>query len=89
MKIQQYKLNKKNTTISIREIECLAYYEAGLTAKETAKMLNLSFRTIERYFDNMKAKLRCNYKRDLIKILINDGFPKNILKYYSYENINV
>ena len=39
----------------------------GKTAKETADALDISFRTVESYFENMKAKLHCETKRDLFQ----------------------
>lgn len=49
-----------------REKECLHWYRLGKTAKETARILNLSPRTVEGYLDNIKRKFGCRYKRDLL-----------------------
>lgn len=48
-----------------RERECLHSLLEGKTAKETAVDLELSPRTVESYFDNIKKKLNCPSKRDL------------------------
>lgn len=82
MKTQQYIIKGRKIKISRREIECLALFHAGYTAKESAKLLGLSFRTIEKYFEVIKDKLNCLSKRDALKLLIADGFPQNVLNYY-------
>lgn len=53
-------------TLSSQERECLKHLLQGKTAKETASLMNLSFRTVEYYFENVKNKLQCFYKRELI-----------------------
>lgn len=55
-----------NRLLSLREKQCLHYFLNGKTAKETAILLGLSHRTIEEYFNNIKKKLGCQYKRDLL-----------------------
>lgn len=62
----EYGLLKK-FNLSSREFQCLNYYFAGKTAKETAIILKLSNRTVEEYFENLKRKMRCKHKRDLLK----------------------
>lgn len=42
--------------LSKREIECLTHLSLGKTSKEIARTLNLSPRTVEFYFQNMKQK---------------------------------
>lgn len=59
-KINQYQLSK-------REIECLDSLKRGQTAKQTAKTLDLSPRTVEDYFDHIKHKLNCQNKLELIE----------------------
>lgn len=53
--------------LSIRERQCLRSLVEGKTAKETAAIYNLSTRTIESYFENIKKKLKCPTKRDLFE----------------------
>lgn len=50
-----------------REAECLAYLLHGKTAKEIAKIFNISYRTIESYIRNIKVKLNSTTKDQLIK----------------------
>lgn len=59
---------QKLVNFSEREKDCLRYLIEGKTAKETALLLNLSHRTIEYHFENLKEKLDCVTKRELIKV---------------------
>lgn len=54
--------------LSPREKECLQYYLQNYTAKETAILMGLSYRTVEEYFTNIKKKLGYRYKRDLLNL---------------------
>lgn len=64
-------LNKSdNVYLTKREAECAAYMLAGATAKQIAKKLSISFRTVESYFEKMKVKLNCPTKEDLIKFIL-------------------
>ena len=56
--------------LSKRERQCLEYYFQGKTAKETAEVLQLSYRTVEEYISTLKKKLKCRHKRDLFKIFL-------------------
>ena len=62
------KLRKLATSLSQKERECMKYLLLGKTAKETAISMNLSFRTVEYYFENIKNKLNCFSKRDLFSL---------------------
>ena len=57
---------KKISPFSDREQQCLDLYKEGHSAQETAAKLGLSQRTVEHYFENMKTKLACMSKRDLL-----------------------
>lgn len=59
-----------NLYLTKREAECIAYMIDGATAKQTAKFLGISFRTVESHFHQVKAKLQCATKDELIKFLI-------------------
>lgn len=84
IKIKKYHLKSKNIKISRREIDCIAGFQNDLTAKELGRILNIHYRTVEKHVDNLKNKLGCDSKKDIIKILINDGFPSNILNDFFY-----
>jgi DNA-binding CsgD family transcriptional regulator len=58
-------LMKQAAALSLRERECLKLLLEGKTAKETAQDMQLSFRTVEYYFENIKNKLHCFSKREL------------------------
>lgn len=53
-----------------REIDCLAHISRGRTAKETAKILNISVRTVETYLANAKIKTGCSSKSQLADIFL-------------------
>jgi DNA-binding CsgD family transcriptional regulator len=79
---EQIKCNKfylegkyKHLSFTPREIECLKYFSLGKSMKEIAALTNLSPRTVETYLKQMKDKIGCNSKSQLIKIF--------------YENSNI
>lgn len=55
-------------SLSSREQQCLQHFLHGKTSKQTAILLGLSYRTIEEYFVNIKRKLNCKFKRDLLAL---------------------
>ncbi len=57
-----------DTKISAREIQCLNYLAHGLNTKEIAKSLELAPKTVEFYIYNLKNKLNCSHKSELVKI---------------------
>lgn len=63
-----------------RQSECLFFLIHGYTAKETAKLLSLSYRTIEKYLDTVKVKLQCGTKNELIDKSMDMGLNKLFLK---------
>jgi DNA-binding CsgD family transcriptional regulator len=62
----------KQIAFSKREIDCLNKLVMGYSAKETAKELGLSPRTIEAYLNNAKSKLGCHKKSDVIRKILNE-----------------
>ncbi len=56
------------STLSIREKQCILGLLSGYSAKETAAALQLSARTVESYLENIKNKLSCYTKQDLISV---------------------
>ncbi len=56
--IEKYPLKTKRGSIYIskREFECMFYLSQGKTAKEIGRSLNLSYRTIQFYIENIKRK---------------------------------
>lgn len=58
-----------SSILSSRERECLIHLLHDKTAKEIAADLKLSFRTVQSYMENIKTKLRCQNRRELIKFV--------------------
>lgn len=61
-------LIKKATLLSSRENQCIRLLLEGKSAKETGLALRLSPRTIEFYLENIKNKLSCTSKQEILKI---------------------
>ncbi len=57
------------TRITHREAECIYHLSLGHTARETARHLGLTYRTVEYYLANIKDKLRCTKKSEIISLL--------------------
>ncbi|HLB57046.1 MAG TPA: helix-turn-helix transcriptional regulator [Coxiellaceae bacterium] len=51
--------------LSKREIDCVYFITRGFTSKQIGKQLNLSYRTIETYIGNIKAKCSLKTKFDI------------------------
>jgi DNA-binding CsgD family transcriptional regulator len=68
---------------SKREIECIAFMMIGLTIPEIGVAMSLSPRTVEYYINNLKSKLGCFRKSELltqIKIMKLDSLHEAELK---------
>ncbi|PJD97983.1 MAG: hypothetical protein CK425_02140 [Parachlamydia sp.] len=61
-------LIKKATLLSSRESQCIRQLLKGKSAKETGAALGLSPRTVEFYLENIKNKLSCTSKQEILKI---------------------
>ena len=64
--------------LSTREFECLFFLLRGKTAKETANLLNLSFRTVESYINGIKQKFQCTTRSELIEYAIMQGYMERV-----------
>ena len=64
-KIQKFL--KLMTPLTAREIQCLELFKQGKSAQMTGAILGLSQRTVESYFENIKTKLGCSSKADLLE----------------------
>lgn len=57
-----------------REAQCLTALIDGMTAKEIGKFFDISFRTVENYLNDIKQKLSCRKRSDLVTTAHNVGF---------------
>lgn len=67
-----------NKHLTLRETEIVLNLLLGRTCKETARAMQLSPRTIEYYIRNMKAKLSCHTRSELLDSVLNSDFLQNI-----------
>jgi DNA-binding CsgD family transcriptional regulator len=69
--LQHYNLSVfgNNVSVTKRELDVLRYISQGCTIKETARYINLSPRTVENYFNNVKFKIGSKRKSEIIKII--------------------
>ena len=76
---QKYFLGKHfpNIYLTQREAECIAGLLQHGTMKTIARNLNISHRTVEYYIQNVKAKIQCYTKADLIKHIKKSDFAMN------------
>lgn len=63
----------RHRKLSKREIDCLKLYLKGKSAKNIGEKLGLSPRTVEFYLANIKNKLSCHTKPELISLLNHMG----------------
>jgi len=75
-----YKLGKKFKGIhfSRREAECMVCFLQGKTIYGTAAAIGLSPRTVEYYVKNMKSKIGCHSKCELIEKVLQSSFLDNV-----------
>ncbi len=60
--------------LSNRERECLLYLLQGSTAKQTAKSIGISNRTVETHISNIKVKLGLKNKGEIVFYLFKEFF---------------
>ncbi|OGT48473.1 MAG: hypothetical protein A3E82_03875 [Gammaproteobacteria bacterium RIFCSPHIGHO2_12_FULL_38_11] len=85
--MRNYYLGKKypNVYITKREAESLFWIVQGLTIPQTAHKLALSSRTVEFYVKNLKLKLGCVNKKELIEKIM----QTNLLKQLEKEGLKI
>jgi len=88
---QQIKLKKMPLTVddrvvylSEKEIECLTGFIQGKSAKSIAKYKNISYRTVEAHLHNIKQKLGCWTKEEVIEKIFSNIFLRN----YFFKRFN-
>ena len=62
----QPNIASQSVNLTSRQADCLYYLAQGMTAKAIASTLQLSVRTVEHYIENIKHKLGCYSRSDLI-----------------------
>lgn len=67
---QHFKIISNESKLTNRQMECAKLLMNGKTAKEIARSLGLSPRTVEYYLTNIKLKLECNNKVELVTKLM-------------------
>lgn len=75
--------NYFNDNLTPRETECLFFILRGKSSKAIAKILNLSVKTIEYYTEQLKYKIDCANKSELIEKSLSKGYlnilPKSFI----------
>lgn len=68
-KVDKYIIGEGDAELYLtkREMECLYYLLREHTAKEIAKIIDISYRTVESYIENIKTKLRASTKKELVQ----------------------
>ncbi len=72
-------IGQETVDITRRELQCLLELIRGRTAKETAEILFVSPRTVEFYLNNVRKKLGCHKKSELITTLLRTNFMSKFL----------
>jgi DNA-binding CsgD family transcriptional regulator len=78
--IKKYGLGKKfpDVYFTKREAQVAYCFINGKSTIQTAKLLKLSRRTVEFYTNNMKIKLHCRLKSDLLNVIMKSDFMNTI-----------
>jgi len=67
----QRTLNGPNSlSLTPQEIKVAYHMLNGKTAKETARLLSISHRTVERHLENIKIKFNCRNKFELVNKIL-------------------
>lgn len=59
----------KKVQLTRRESDIVTQVKKGYTSKKIANQLDISNRTVEHHIENIKKKLNCIFKNDLIAVL--------------------
>lgn len=61
-------------------MDCIMYMAMGYSSSEIGDLLAISERTVEKHVENIKSKLICNRKSDLIDIFLKNGLFNLLVK---------
>lgn len=78
MKLYALGGNYEGIYFTRREAECMLLLLEGRTMASVATALKLSHRTIEFYTKNMKNKLKCHTKEELVRVVSTTKFKENV-----------
>lgn len=59
-------INHDLKLLSPQQLKCLQFLMKGMSAKDIAKNMHLSTRTVEHYLSDIRLKLRCKNSKELI-----------------------
>ncbi len=71
--LQTVELKRQNilSTLTKREIDIIQYLLRGNTAKEIGEQRLISYRTVEAHIENIRRKLQCKNKAEILHKIIN------------------
>ncbi len=75
----------KPLPLTDKQENCLFLLIRGKSSKEIAKILGISYRTVESHIEAVKNKLACQHKSELIEKSLNKGFLYYIPKKFQQE----
>ncbi len=78
MKLYTLGEDHKGIYFTRREAECMLLLLEGRTMANVAVALKLSHRTVEFYTKNMKNKLNCNTKEELVNVVLLSKFKEHV-----------
>lgn len=78
---KQYAWCHDSIYITPREVEVIYHITNGRTAKESAVLMNISFRTVQVYIEKIKQKLQCSRKNEIFNKI-------NIVEFFQHYNLN-
>ncbi|KTD82220.1 helix-turn-helix transcriptional regulator [Legionella waltersii] len=70
--------NENTYELTQRECECVFLLTRGKSAKEIGELLSLSKRTIESYIENIKNKMDCKNKAEILVKAVLNGYHNHI-----------
>lgn len=76
--INRFQIEEK-LGISYREMQCLIWAIKGKTSKEIARLLKLSHRSVEKYLDNIKTKMDCLSRGQMVDQIFQSETFKHLL----------
>ncbi|MFT3742567.1 MAG: LuxR C-terminal-related transcriptional regulator [Gammaproteobacteria bacterium] len=64
--------------LSGQEARCMYYFIHGFTQVETGQAMEISHRTISSYTHNMKLKMSCRNKQELVQLVLQTDFVSKL-----------